>query len=322
MPNEFIDNSRPIKVGFLISYDYQLLKNALPLVYNQATVIALALDSQLKTWTGNDLLVDKNFFAWLEEFDREKKIKIYRDKFYSESLSPMECETLERRKLADFMGLGGWHVQLDADEYFLNFGNFVRYLQVIDRKYSSAQPIEIFAELLPLFKKDGKGYYIIETREKFPVATNIPSYMKARNCGHKLQIQTSFGVVHQSWARSPNEIRQKIDNWGHTHDFDIEGFYKLWATLDHFNYHELKNFHPMHSTLWPSLYYIESAGIESLLSILLQSELEMGSACKQETWLAKFKRQERRAAEIVCGNTTEVILRVIRSILKNFNGRC
>jgi hypothetical protein len=33
----------------------------------------------------------------------------------------MECDTRERNMLAKYMGEGGWHVQIDADEYFADF---------------------------------------------------------------------------------------------------------------------------------------------------------------------------------------------------------
>jgi hypothetical protein len=36
----------------------------------------------------------------------------------------MENETRERMMIAQRMGEGGWHVQVDSDEYFLDFGTF------------------------------------------------------------------------------------------------------------------------------------------------------------------------------------------------------
>ena len=58
-----------IQVGFLISYDYELLKNALPRVYDDADTIFLAIDKQRKTWNGASFSINDSFFLWIKEFD-------------------------------------------------------------------------------------------------------------------------------------------------------------------------------------------------------------------------------------------------------------
>ena len=56
---------KKIHVGFLLSYDYELLKYSLPPVYQFADRIYLAKDKNNKTWSGNSYHIDPLFFIWL-----------------------------------------------------------------------------------------------------------------------------------------------------------------------------------------------------------------------------------------------------------------
>lgn len=114
-----------IKIGFLISYDYQMLKTSLPLVYASADEIFLAIDYKRRTWSGNSFEISDDFFSWIEIFDKDKKIHIYEDDFYDPSLSVKDNDTRERNMLGIRMGSGGWHLQVDSDEYFVDFSMFV-----------------------------------------------------------------------------------------------------------------------------------------------------------------------------------------------------
>ena len=68
-----------IHVGFLLSYDYDLLKFSLPPVYAAADRIFLARDKDLRTWNGRHFAVDPGFYEWLETFDVDRKIEIYEE---------------------------------------------------------------------------------------------------------------------------------------------------------------------------------------------------------------------------------------------------
>jgi len=105
-----------IKVGFLVSYDYNYLRTSLPLVYAEADSVSLAIDKQRRTWNGGSFTIDDAFFEWLKSMDTKKKIRIYEDDFFDPNLSAIENDSRERNMLAKFMGEGGWHVQVDADE--------------------------------------------------------------------------------------------------------------------------------------------------------------------------------------------------------------
>ena len=41
---------------------------------------------------------------------------------FIEGMQPMELETRQRNMMAEKMGSGGWHIQMDGDEYAYDFG--------------------------------------------------------------------------------------------------------------------------------------------------------------------------------------------------------
>lgn len=263
-----------IKVGFLISYDYAYVKDALPRVYPYADYIAFAIDKDRKTWSGESFVIPDPFFDWVKEFDTENKIHIYEDSFCVPTFSGVECETRERTLLGQFMGDGGWHIQVDADEYFFDFHAFVNYLYSLD----VTKKIQVYAKWITMYNKDGKGYYIINTNENFPVATSNPRYSMCRLSENpEDSLYTDFKVLHQSWARGDAEILQKLRNWGHKTDFDVNSYYNFWKSIDKQTYKYIRSFHPLDPWLWPSLEYFEAKDITELINkvdIYLKEESE------------------------------------------------
>jgi len=85
----------------------------------------------------------------------------------------------------------------------------------------------------------------------------LPVYHVARNnqSGNE-HLYWDDLVLHQSWARTPAEIKLKLTNWGHKDDFNTTSLYKLWDAIDEFNYYCLSNFHPLSPRTWPKLKFI------------------------------------------------------------------
>src|SRR5690349_10266607 len=110
-----------IKVGFCVSYDWVLLKRSLPRVYGQADKICLSIDKNRRSWTGTPYVFDEDAFrSWISSVDVQNKIDVYEDDFALSNLSAMENDTRQRNLMAKRLGKGGWHIQVDSDEYFLD----------------------------------------------------------------------------------------------------------------------------------------------------------------------------------------------------------
>lgn len=258
----------PIKIGVLISYDYEYFKHSLPCYYKHAHKIVLAIDKERKTWSGEKFEIEPAFFDWIEKIDTDKKITLYEDKFYDPGLSTAECDTRERNLLAKQLGEGGWHIQIDSDEYFTNFKEFVGFLRTKE-PVAQKEAVQIFTPFITLFKKLEDGFLVIDGRtENIAMATNKPEYHYIRNVKDVKKINSPSLVTHQSWARSHNELQKKLGSWGHRDDFNTESYLKLWDTIDNFNYKYIRNFHPLTPTVWPALSLINTHNIPQLNSFL------------------------------------------------------
>lgn len=258
-----------LKIGYLISYDYEFVKISLPRVYDFVSEIILAVDLYGKTWSGQDIEISSDFWSWIEEFDKLNKIVIYKDQFFIEGLSPMECDTRERNLLGQRMGVCDWYIQIDVDEYFVDFEEFAHRLSSLKVN----EPTSVYCSIATLFKQLPSGYLVIDTSsDGLCFATNNPVYNLARNntSGNK-HLHWDDLVLHQSWARSDEEILLKLNNWSHKDDFNTMSFYKLWSAMDEHNYYCLSNFHPLNPATWPKLVMMNG----TITDILNSGELEV-----------------------------------------------
>jgi hypothetical protein len=258
--------SKEIKIGFCAAYDWYLLKQSLPLVYKDADQILVAIDKDRMSWAGKKYTIDEGAFAsFIQEIDTDRKIKLYEDDFHLPELRPMENEVRQRNLMAAQLGNGGWHIQLDTDEYFVDFPGFVAYL----KENSFSRSVNINCPFVVLFKTVEGGFLTInaelpETVDFFPIATNDPKYEYGRRNGH-FNVKANFSIVHQTWAREEAEVEQKIQNWGHKEDFDVAAYFEHWKTLNGHNFQEFINFHPIVPSNWPSLTKVNGNSIAELI---------------------------------------------------------
>lgn len=267
-----------IKVGFCVAYDWELLRKSLPRVYEFADLILLSLDQNRQSWSGIPYDFDESAFQrFLLEADPQKKIRVYEDDFSQAALSPLENDNRQRNLMAKEMGEGGWHIQIDSDEYFLDFEGFTRYLKKLNpHPHPRQKPLNVCCNLIPLIKKLREAYLFVDYAgtppEVCPFATNRPEYFAARRNGHFNHLSPFF-VLHETWARGEEELWRKINSWGHDLDFeDKNSFFNLWKVLDHYNYRFIKNFHPIQGEVWPALGFCKGVTIEELIGSLNQRQ--------------------------------------------------
>lgn len=254
-----------IKVGYLIAYDYAYLKLSLPTVYAHADKITIALDKGRKTFAGESFSVDPSFFAWLKEVDTQNKIVLYEDDFYVPGLPTRDAEVRERNMLAKFMGEGGWHIQIDTDEYFVDFAGLVRELKEYGAKYGDRK-VSIRVYWYTIFKTTGEGCFLIdETYEAFALATNHPVYEQGRY-NHSIEnITLNHVVLHQSWGRNEEELEKKLRNWSHSADFDTAAYLEFWKTVGPANYRYIQDFHPIFANYWKKLKFVAAGSIREVI---------------------------------------------------------
>jgi hypothetical protein len=261
-----------IKVGFLVSYDYQMLRISLPLIYKSADQIFLAIDHLRRTWSGNTFEISSDFFSWIKEIDIENKIQIYEDDFYVPSLTVKENDTRERNMLGMFMGAGGWHLQIDSDEYFIDFDEFISKLKVL--KFS--ENTTIYLPWITLFKKVENGFLYIKGKKEFcPIATNYPVYVDYRLNSKNLRKEMDYVIIHESWARNEDALEKKLTNWSHKDDFNVQSYFTFWKAIDSETAKYIRNFHPLTPKIWNSLQFIPCNDVEETFAYF-KNELSMG----------------------------------------------
>lgn len=263
-----------IKVSYCIAYDWNLLEYSLPLIYDYADIICLAIDKDRMSWSLSPFEFDSAAFdSFVKKLDIDNKIKIYEDDFHQSNLTPMENEVRQRNLMAEFIGKEeGWHIQLDCDEYFLNFEGFVEYLQNLST--TDSQLTNIWCPIITLFKQIDQNFLYIHAEiekqiEYCPLAMIKPCYQNGRRNGY-FNHYAPFIILHQSWARSSNEIQQKLNNWGHSKDFDGQKFFDTWNNLSKNNYKELTNFHPIEPSVWRELKIIPANNCLELITTFEQ----------------------------------------------------
>src|SRR5690554_322456 len=256
---------KKIHVGFLLSYDYENLKKAIPPVYEGADAIFIAEDKEYRTWSGEKFEVSSSFYDWLKEFDTENKIQIYKDDFYLPELTAIENDTRERTMLSEKMGVGNWLVQVDADEYFIDFNGFVKNLRKYDRFLDNPEktPVQIAGFLINMYKYTDDGLLYVDQPTKVLLATNYPKYTYARQ-NRKRIIYVDSLLMHECISRSEEDLMTKLTYWGHSKDFDIESYVDKWRTVNKNNYKEMQDFFYLEPSGWKSLDFIDSKDIDEI----------------------------------------------------------
>lgn len=256
-----------IKVGYLLSYDYKMFLTSVKQLYDYVDKIVVGIDKDYLTWSGNRFFIGEKFFEEVKKFDTRNIIEFYFEKFYISELSPMECESRERNMVLKKLG-SGWKIQLDVDEYIHDFKSVKKYLN----KYSfltyfpKLTPICFSGKWVTLFKMNEQGAFFIDNNEYFTFITNQSYNQYTRTNLEIFNSETDIKVIHQSWARSDEEIVEKIANWGHKNDFDTLEFFNKWKQINDHNYFNFKNFHPLAPAVWNKLYFQKANSVNEFIS--------------------------------------------------------
>lgn len=259
---------KKIQVGFLLSYDYLKLKKSIPPIYKGADEIFIAIDEKYRTWSGQNFEVDETFFDWIKEIDIDNKIRLYRDDFYIPELSAIDNDTRERHLLSLKMGVGNWLIQVDADEIFIDFEKFIKELRKRDYYLENPKktPIQIAGFLVHLYKYTENGILYVNAPHKFMLATNYPNYKCARQTKQRV-IYTNTILLHETLCRTEDELRFKIENWGHNEEVN-DTFFNKWLLVNEDNYKQYENFYYIEPERWKKLGFLKFKDDKELLQMV------------------------------------------------------
>jgi len=245
------------------------------LVYSEADSIIIALDKDLRTWTGSKFQVEEQFFDWLDVFDTENKINIYRDNFFLPNISPMENEVRERKMLASKMGIGNWLIQVDSDEYFVNFKAFAEALRSRNKYLENPEKnrIQIAGYYINLINIPGMEFCTYQN----PAIKNLPPTIPIMSQGETPKqrvIYVPHIVIHECLSRSEDEIKTKFSNWGHSHQVNGEIFLDKWRQIDETNYKQFEDLFYLEPEKWKRLNYVQGQSMNKIIENLKSRELK------------------------------------------------
>jgi hypothetical protein len=233
----------------LLAYDYRYVFSSIRSYYAIADEIILGLDKDRLSWAGKPFDIDMGMVRrLLAEIDCDNKIRIIEENFHLAD-TPMQNDTRERQILSCQAQEGNWIVQIDADEILLNPDEFRLWL-----KRHNPLDFCVHATWLTVFKTFGTKCLVIDpATETTPVATMTRgAYQLARMTAQE-GVLSPLRILHFSWGRTPRELRQKLDSWGHRDDFNVDDYLKFWKSITVANHTMARNFHPMHGPAWERL---------------------------------------------------------------------
>jgi hypothetical protein len=263
---------KKIQVGFLLSYDYEKLRNSIPPVYLEADEIFIAIDKDYRTWSGQKFDIAPSFFEWLKSIDSANKITIYRDDFYVPQISAIQNDSRERHMLSQKMGIGNWLVQIDADEIFIDFRKFVQTLRAHDRflDHPEKHPVQIAGYLINIYKYLDDGLLYVDAPTKVMLATNYPNYKVARKTKERI-IYTDNILLHECLSRTEEELRYKFVNWGHNDEIN-ESFFDKWRSATKDNYKDLTDVFYLNPKVWKKLGFLPTKDIDKIKEYVPKDE--------------------------------------------------
>lgn len=256
----------------LISYDANLLPDSINSYYNYVDEIVLGLDSDRISWSRKPFSFNEELlFDTLSTIDIDNKISIIEDNFHRSNV-PIDNDTHERNYLKANCD-NDLVLSFDADETLVNAKDFfVDYLPLV----KNYKEIELMFTWFLIYKELDSGYLVIadENRDHifkgdiqgFSANKKLHTYHYCRWTNADKKILSPLAIKHLSFCRTDSELKDKINNFGHSAESLQDPFYDVQKTINMGNYKNLKNF-KTHGAgeQWPTLKFIPKTELNTYL---------------------------------------------------------
>ncbi|MGH7902281.1 MAG: hypothetical protein ACRENZ_11150, partial [Thermodesulfobacteriota bacterium] len=252
--------------------------------YYIVDTLVVSYDKNGRGWTGAKIDVEECLDR-LRVIDRDKKMLFRPGEYARCDYEPMENETYQRQCAIDDASKGvDWVLQIDTDEVLPNPNRLVDILKyaelrnipavewpmrVLFRRLSDGRFLEVCAEdgsdrfeyPGPIAVRPGvKLVYARRTDSRFlvPIVMGDKSSPEIRwpkkiNEYREELLNSEDVIVHNSWARSPADLRCKIAAWGHNQGLRSWLYYYFFWLPAPYSWKYLHDFHPFIRGLWPAL---------------------------------------------------------------------
>ena len=280
--------------AYVLAADPAWIEKSVSAYYDLVEEIIVSYDSEKRGWTGATIAVDE-CLSRLAVIDPDKKMRLCPGHYARLSHAPMENETYQRQCAIQEAGTDtDWVLQLDTDEVLPNTQALLDILHYADKHDIPAVewPMRVLFHQLPdgryleVCAADGSdrfeypgpiavrpGVTLTDARRAnglFLRPTVRGDRQSLQVCQPVLPaerrvelIDARDAVLHNSWARSADNIRSKIASWGHNAGWRSLAFYYLRWLPAPYLWRMTRDFHPFARGLWPALKLSDAAIVMS-----------------------------------------------------------
>lgn len=271
------------RVGaYILPGDPVWLATSMTRYYDVLDDLVVVAPRQGLGWTGRPLPVQECLDIVSQHDPRQLLRVVWGD--WQDTDQPMHAETAQRQAALDALrGRVDWVLQIDNDEVLPSIEALLAAIRAAEERHLSAVewPMRV------LYRRVTKGRYleVVDrggSRYDYPGPVAVRpdvELLDARRCAgpflrpvvrgddRSLQVRHPLAagevreerlaedeaIVHNSWARSPAGIRQKLSSWGHASGRRGDLYYltRWWPAP--LTWRLMRDFHPFSRGLWPRL---------------------------------------------------------------------
>jgi hypothetical protein len=267
----------------VLAADPTWIRSSILRYYDHLDVLIVSASDNGRGWTGAPVRSEECVTAVLE-LDHRGIVEVVRGTWI-DAVEPMRADTAQRQAAVDAIGeRADWILQLDTDELLPDLDQVVaaihhaealgvdavewpmrvlfrrlrggRYLEVVsrngDRRFEYPGAIAVRSGIRLRDARRPGGPYLRPT-----VSGDVQSLQVARppepGEHRSWVLPASAAVLHNSWARSPRDVRSKVRSWGHGGTWRASAYFWLIWWPAPLTWRWLRSFHPFARRLWPRL---------------------------------------------------------------------
>lgn len=265
--------------AYVLAGDPAWVEASISSYYDVVDRIVVSYDRSGTSWSGTPLAVAESLDR-IRAVDRDRKAVLAPGDYYRASHTPMENDTDQRRAaLAAASESADWVLQLDTDEVLPAGGR-----QRLRDLLAGGLPAEVAGvdwPMRPIFRQLTRHLFLEvcsyrrRQHAEYPGSVAVRAGARLEHCrtpaGRRwfcgvrgrasgrgdgpvdTYLPPSAAVVHLSWARSEAALRQKVQAWSHSKDFDGARYIdEVWSKA-HYRWPFLRDVHPIYRGVWPAL---------------------------------------------------------------------
>jgi hypothetical protein len=269
--------------AYILAADPTWIECSVSAYYPCVEEIIVSYDRRGLGWTGAPVALDE-CLERLRAVDFDRKMKFVPGDFSGAVRDPMENDTLQRNVALQLASEDAdWVLQLDTDEYLpspaallgalqkadlLGAGALEWPMRVLYRNLPGGRALEIcardgsdhFEYIAPVAVRSGKR--LVHSRQtngavlRALVRGDCSSVQLSRPLAvgevREELLNSGEAIIHNSWARSPADLRRKLASWSHA---SARAWIYYWARWlpSIWTWRWMRNLHPFFGGVWPAL---------------------------------------------------------------------